>query len=133
MDEIFWLCNLEHLVTLHSSNPRLRKVRGTYTVEKSHRWRYHRIQAAKLRAPVTAPSIGRIKQKERKLQPPPSARVVSHTSVAVRGVMRNCIYLKDGAAGRRCGKRGERGACSILGNNESRTSSPREIRGRGKE
>ena len=37
-----------------------------------------------MRAPVTAPSIGRIKRKECKLQPPPSARVVSHTSVRVR-------------------------------------------------
>ena len=73
-----WYVNLDSTALLSGT---ARKVRGTYTVEKSHRWRYHRAHAAKLRAIVTAPSIGRIKQKKAKLQPPPSARVVSHTSV----------------------------------------------------
>ena len=40
------------------------------------------------------------------------------------------LISKRGVAGKRCGKRGE---CSILGNNESRTSSPRDLAARGKE
>ena len=65
---------------------RLRKVGGTYKVEKSHRWRHHRTHAAKLRASVTASSIERISKKNAELQPPPSARVVCRTSVeTVRG------------------------------------------------